>query len=116
MEGEAVTPRIYWPSPTPFCRRLPMLNRTFRRSRDAYDVIVGLRNFPIVEKLLAATGGSGQVYGAGSGGKMDIRDADGSSADSKHSDDKENRGNSATLAIGDLVADHGNMVRVRRRP
>jgi len=116
MEGETVTPRIYWASPMPYRRRLPMLNRTFQRSRDVYDVIVGLRNFPIVEKLLAAAGGSSQIYGAGSEGKIDLRDVDEGSVDGKHSNGKENRGNGATLVIGDLVADRGNMVRVGRRP
>jgi len=92
-----------------------MLNRTFRRSREAYDVFVGSRDFPIVEKLLA-TGGPSQVYGAGSEGKTDIRGANEGFADGKHSDGKENRGNDATLVIGDLDADRGNMVGVGRRP
>ena len=64
------------------------------------DVVVGLRIFPVVEKLLVATGGSSKIYDSGSEDK-DLRDVNGGSVGSKeNSDGKGDRENGGAARWG----------------
>ena len=73
------------------------------KGSNVYDVIVGTRTFPIVEKPLLMTGGPGEVNDGGGEGKGDPGKVDEGSGGGD--EDWDGRWRDPALLAGGLVAD-----------